>query len=77
MHTIGTFTAVEPIPIVSYCAAVRFRFAISECQYLHELRDDVLTMLGDHNVLCALPGRVIPSGGLNSPPILQSLLEAL
>ena len=36
--TIGFCTGINPLPINSYCASVRYRFAVSEAPYLEELR---------------------------------------
>jgi len=41
------FTGVDPIPIIGYCDAIRYRFASSERAALLQLKEDILGVLGD------------------------------
>ena len=75
-NSIGFCSMISPLPISSYCAAVRFRFASSEAPYLRELMKDIFAMLEDDLPLASLSGRM-PLGGIDSPCILQCLLDAL
>ena len=61
------------MPINSYCASVRYRFAVSEASYLEQLRG---AFLGDNAALSSI-GNILPRGGIDSMCILQSLHEAL
>ncbi len=40
-NTIG----FNPLPINSYCASVRYRFAVSEASYLVDLKRDILALI--------------------------------
>ena len=64
------------IPISAYCASVRYRFAVSESTYLRELRQSFFDMLGTDAPLSRLANR-LPNGSIDSPSILQCLLDAL
>ena len=76
INTIGFCTGIDPHPIHSYCASVRYRFAVSEAAYLEQLRSDIFSYLGDFAALDSL-GNCLPHGGIQSPCILQSLHDAL
>ena len=69
MFNLGTFTVVEPIPLDAYCKAVMFRFAMSEKDYLLQLRSDVRDFIGDHNTLRSFSLSAVPQGLLDSAPI--------
>ena len=75
-HSIGPFCIVEPIPIISYCAAIRFRFASSIAEQLEALKTDIIDMLGDELPLVCLNGS-LPLGNVNDPCIAQCLLNPL
>ena len=75
-NTIGFCSMIDPLPISAYCASVRYRFAISEAQYLRELRQSFFDLLDIDAPLLFLANR-IPNGGIDSPSILQCLLDAL
>ena len=53
------------------------RLAYSEREYLANLAVTVQQPMGDSNTCEAFEMLIIPDGGLNSPPILQSLFDAL
>ena len=76
LHTLKSFTCVDPIPLADYCSAVMFRFAFSEKDYLSFLACSIRDLIGD-NMPLAFSSWIVPDGGLRSPPILQSLFEAL
>ena len=40
-NNIGFCSGISPLPINSYCASVRYRFAVSEAAYLEQLRSDI------------------------------------
>ena len=42
-----------PLPINSYCAPVRYRFAVSEAAYLEQLRGNIFAYIGDSAALCS------------------------
>ncbi len=71
-----SFSCVDPTPIVDYCLAVMYRFAYSEREYLTSLAGEVRDMIGDNMPLTS-SSCVVPDGGLESPPILQELCNAL
>ena len=75
-NSVGFCSAVNPLPINSYCASVRYRFAISEATYLLELKKTLFDLIGDEASVVSLANR-IPLGGIQSPSILQCLLDAL
>ena len=75
-NSIGFCTNVDPIPIRSYCTAVRFRFAISEAPYLYQLKQDVFALVGDSAPLSRF-GNIMFHGGIDSPSILQCLEDTL
>ena len=76
LHTLKSFTCVDPIPLADYCLAVMFRFAFSEKDYLSSLSCSIRDLIGDSMPL-SFYNWVVPDGGMKSPPILQSLCEAL
>ena len=76
-HRLEDFCAVAPIALEDYCLAVMYRFAYSERVYLANLAVTVQKLIGDSNTCEAFERLIIPDAGLNSPPILQSLFNAL
>jgi len=76
INSVGFCTGINPLPIRSYCASVRYRFAVSEAAYLEQLRTDIFDFLGDQATLDSLCF-ILPHGGIKSPCILQSLHDAL
>ena len=64
---------INPLPISSYSAPVRYRFAVSEAPYLHDLLKDIFAMLEDEAPLASLTKRM-PLGVIDSPTIVQCLL---
>ena len=75
-NSVGFCTDIDPLPIGSYCAAVRYRFAVSEANYLIQLKEDFLKFVGDCSPLITLAD-IMPHGGVNSPSILQCLHDTL
>ena len=78
-HSIGFCTAIAPIPIRAYCAAIHYRFAHSVRDYLYalqrivlDLTKDSLTQIGLHS-----DSQEIPIGNLRSPTLLGCLIDAL
>ena len=63
-------------PINSYCASVRYRFAVSEADYLTNLKEQLFAFIGDNATAVSL-ANVVPHGGINSHSILQCLHDAL
>ena len=76
MNTIGFLIGINPLPIRSHCASVKYRLAVSEALYLEQLRSDIFAFLGDHTTLDSI-GNILPLGGILSPCMLQSLHDAL
>ena len=80
-NNVGFCFGISPLPINSYCASVRYRFAASEASYLEQLGGDIFNYLGNYAAAseAALSsfGLVLPHGGIDSKCILQSLHEAL
>jgi len=76
-HSLGFCTVIEPIPLASYCAAILFRFAHSEKEYLLNLQKDAVALVGDSLALGRTNAHGIPEGGLACPPILCALLDAI
>ena len=80
-HSIGFFTAIDPIPLSAYCEAIRFRLAHSEKDYLNVLLADVTSRAGDRLFLDSPPATWskygIPDGGFAIPSILEFLLDAI
>ena len=79
-HSIGFCTVVEPTPLLSYCAAIQFRFAHSEREYLLRLHQEFLVQYEDILPLSVLQNHrnhKIPHGNLNSPSILGARQPAL
>ena len=50
INSVAFCSGINPLPIVSYCAAVRYRFAVSEASYLIQLREDFFAFVGDNNL---------------------------
>ena len=59
-NTMCLCAAVEPLPIVSHCASIRFRFVVGEATYLRTLKIDIFEMMGDDLPLPAQDGVVFP-----------------
>ena len=76
-NTVGFCSSIDPTPLKSYCAAVRYRFAVSEADYLIQLKEDVFAFVGDSVTVSSQALNQIFHGGINSPSILQSLHDAL
>ena len=76
-NSIGFCSGIDPYPISSYCASVRYRFAVSEASYLEQLSADIFSLLGDSVSLAAFACNVLPQGGIDSTCILQTLHDAL
>jgi hypothetical protein len=79
LHTTGFCTSVQSIPINAYCAAIHYRFAHSEREYLRELHRKVLVLTQDSlsRIGILSDSHRIPFGRLDSPCLLGSLLDAL
>ena len=67
---------IGPLPIISFCASVRYRPAVSEASYLENSRNEILALLADEAPLLSL-GSCLPQGSIDSPSILQCLHDAL
>ena len=67
---VGLFTGIDPISLPEYCAAVRFRFAFSEQQYLFDLYSRVRVRVLDCLPLVELTGFFLPKGSSSSHSIL-------
>ena len=76
-HRLEDFCGVAPIALEDYCLVRIYRFAHSERSYLAELSCKVQSLIGDFCPVEAFGRLVVPDEGLNSPPILQSLFNAL
>jgi len=76
-HRLEDFCGISPTVLEDYCLAVMYRFAYSERCYLSELARRVQSLIDDSCTLVAFGRLIIPDGGLKSPPILQSLFNAL
>ena len=76
-YAISFCSAVNPLPLKSYCLASLFRFAASEREYLVQLRIQVLDLIGLDAPIALTNSLHIPEGGLLCTPLLSSLLEAL
>ena len=50
-NTVGFCSAIDLTPIKSYCAAVRYRFAVSEAEYLIQLKEEVFAFDQDNVTL--------------------------
>ena len=68
---------IAPIALEDHCLAIMYRFAHSERSYLAELFCKVQSLIGDFCPVELFRRLVVPDGGLNSPPILQSLFNVL
>jgi len=77
LHSLELFTIAVPTPLLDFCDAVLFRFAYSERVYLAELATNVRSLIGDSMHLRDLNGAIVPDGGHEYKPILQSLFDAL
>jgi len=80
-NNVGFCSGISPLAINSYCASVRYRFAVSEASYIEQLRTDIFQYLSSaaHGSSAALSSfsSVLPHGGIESTCILQSLHDAL
>ena len=76
LSNLSLFSCVEPIRIYDFCLATLYRFAISEIEYLCQLASDIRSLVGDDWPLADFDA-VVPEGFLGSPPILQSLVNAV
>jgi len=76
-HRLEDFCVASPVALDDYCLAIMFRFAYSERKYLADLAARVQELIGDNITLEACGRLIIPDGGLGSPPVLQSLFNAL
>ena len=76
INSVAFCSGINPLPILSYCASVRYRFAASEGPYLIQLREDFFALVGDSSPLVRV-ANIIPHGGLDSPSILQCLHDTL
>ena len=70
--SIACCSEVNPLPIRSYCSAVRYRFAVSEVPLSDSAAGSFFSSIGDNTPLLGLANS-IPHGGMNSPSILESL----
>ena len=77
VHSIAFCTAVDPIFLPHYCAAILYRFAASERDAIFTLRDNIMSLLGDDMLLQDVASFTVPRGGCGSKAILQNLLDAL
>ena len=75
-NSISFCSGIDPLPILSYCSAIRYRFAASEAPYLIQLREDFFSFIGDNSPLVGT-ANIIPHGGMLSPSILQCLHDTL
>ena len=76
LRALHPFVAVEPLSLKDYAVACMYRFAHAHKEYLLGLEQDIRSQVGDELSLANVNAG-IPSGGINSPPILGSLLCAL
>ena len=76
-YAISFCSAINPLPLRSYCSACLYRFADSERDYLFQLRDQIRDLVGIDAPVALINSLHIPDGGLSCTPILNSLLEAL
>ena len=76
LRAIDFCSVIQPTSLVDYAMACMYRFAVSEEAHLYQLILDIKDLIGDD-----LPvGNMvegIPLGFLDSPPIVQSLIEAM
>ena len=75
-NSVAFCSGFNPLPIMSYCSAVRCRFAVSEAPYLIQLKEDFYYFVGENSPLAVL-ANIIPHGGMSSPSILQCLHDTL
>ena len=75
-NSISFCSGIDPLPILSYCFAIRYRFAASEAPYLIQLQEDFFSFIGDNSPLVGT-ANIIPHGGMLSPSILQCLHDTL
>jgi len=74
--SLKAFVGVDPRSLVFSCLANMTRYAMSEQVYLGELAKDLADRMGDD--LASLDiGKICPSGGLDSVPIVQQLFDAM
>ena len=79
-HSVSFCSAVDPVPLASYCKANMFRFAHSEKVYLLNLYQELMQALDADLVLSQITVHEtdnIPDGGLGDVPLLQGLLDAI
>jgi len=77
MYSIGFCSLIEPLPLKAYCSAILFRFASGIRIYLSQLRQEVVKLLGDSAYVINYLNHGVPTGGLDSQPMLCTLLNAL
>jgi len=70
------FLGVEPKPLIHSFLAVMPRYAMSEQTHLIELAKHITVLLGDERNLRE-SGRICPTGGLDSVPIVQRLFDSM
>ena len=75
-NSVGFCSGISPLSINSYCASVRYRFAVSEASYLEQLRADIFAYVGNFAALSSY-GLILPHGGIDTPCILGCLHDAL
>ncbi len=77
MHSFGPFCAAVPTAVLAQCRASMFRFARAEVAFLKDLKAEVIKMIGDHLTLVGVGLSKLPCAGIQDPPILENLLDAL
>ena len=76
-HSLEEFTIVDPIHLGSYCAAILFRFAQSEKDYLLGLATQTRDLVGCNLSLRDSDEHGLPDSGICGKSILGSLLDAV
>jgi hypothetical protein len=76
-YAISFCSAINPLPLKSYCLACLYRFADSEREYLFLLRDQIRALVGDEIPVSLTNSLHIPDGGMSDPPLLNSMTDAL
>jgi len=76
-NSLAPFTGVDPLSLLAYCKSIHYRFAHSEFGYLQSLQKTIASEIGEDLTLDRLSQYRIPSGGLSTPTILESLLNAV
>jgi len=76
-HSLTPFSIIEPTPLTAYCMAVHYRFAHSEAEYLRSLCNSIAEKFGNSVTLERYLKYGIPAGGLPTPSVLESLMNAL